>query len=204
MVEVTNVKVHDLAESIIASGYAMTTKPYDYEAEKLNFEKHLTRAKKLAKAGGGTGHSNFRTGILVSFDIKYPQYISMELQRYHWIQPVTSQSKMHMLLKMDIDNNCNKYVNEAVKCFLKPLIYHYNSLVDRSASSEELYEAFMQVVSNCPLGLELTMRVTTNYEQLATIYRQRKNHKLKEDWGAFCRFVESLPYANELIICKEK
>jgi hypothetical protein len=45
------------------------------------------------------------------------------------------------------------------------------------------------------------MRCSTNYEQLATIYKQRKHHKLKEDWGAFCKFIEELPYAKELIIC---
>ena len=27
-----------------------------------------------------------------------------------------------------------------------------------------------------------------------------KNHKLKEDWGEFCRFVEGLPYAKEFIM----
>lgn len=33
-------------------------------------------------------------------------------------------------------------------------------------------------------------------------YKQKKNHKLKEDWGEFCAWIESLPYAKELIICK--
>jgi hypothetical protein len=57
----------------------------------------------------------------------------------------------------------------------------------------------MEMVSNCPLGLELFMRISTNYKQLQTIYHQRKHHKLKEDWGAFCEFVENLPYAKEFI-----
>jgi hypothetical protein len=43
------------------------------------------------------------------------------------------------------------------------------------------------------------MRCTTNYLQLRTIYHQRKNHKLKEDWGAFCDWIKSLPYSKELI-----
>ena len=50
------------------------------------------------------------------------------------------------------------------------------------------------------MGCELFVRVSTNYEQLATIYRQRRNHKLKEDWGAFIEFIKQLPYADELII----
>lgn len=221
MLEITNVIVHDLAESVIASGYAMTTEPYDYEAELRQFYKHLDRCKKLAKAGGGSGHSNFRTGILVSFDIKYPQYISPELQRYHFIQIVTSQSKMHRLLKMDLNKACNEYVHPEAIILLNTMIDAYNRFLDlpetfemplllplRNGATrvahnrqEALYYQWMRIISNCPMGLELTMRVTTNYEQLATIYKQRKNHKLKEDWGAFCKFVERLPYAKELIIC---
>lgn len=36
-----------------------------------------------------------------------------------------------------------------------------------------------------------------NYEVLANIYRQRKNHKLDE-WREVCKWIESLPYS-ELI-----
>ena len=53
------------------------------------------------------------------------------------------------------------------------------------------------------MGTELFVRVSTNYEQLATIYKQRKNHKLKEDWGEFVKFVNSLPYSKELITCEK-
>ena len=44
------------------------------------------------------------------------------------------------------------------------------------------------------------MRVSTNYMQLQTMYNQRKNHKLREDWGNFCKFVEGLPLAEMLIL----
>ena len=40
--------------------------------------------------------------------------------------------------------------------------------------------------------------MTTNYRQLKTIYRQRKNHALPE-WKAFCKWIETLPWS-ELII----
>jgi hypothetical protein len=58
----------------------------------------------------------------------------------------------------------------------------------------------MILLSNCPQGIELFMRCSTNYEQLATIYRQRRHHKLKEDWGTFCKFIKDLPFAQELIL----
>jgi hypothetical protein len=40
-----------------------------------------------------------------------------------------------------------------------------------------------------------------NYEVLANMYHARKNHKLDE-WHDFCAWIETLPYAKELIICQ--
>jgi hypothetical protein len=192
MVEISNIKVYDLKESVIASGFAMRTAKPEYTDEE--FEKSLTRAIKLAKAGGGSGHSNFRKGIRVSFDIKYPGYFTPELQRYGFVDIVTSSSKMHRLAKMDMDACFNKYVTEYSKNQMKDLIADYNA--------NPSYENFMALLSNCPHGVELFMRCSTNYEQLATIYRQRRTHRLKEDWvEGFCKnFVEKLPYAKELIL----
>lgn len=211
MLEITNVKVYDLKESVIASGNAMRLEPIEYTDEEFN--KGIERMKKLVKASKTTGincHDNALTGIRVSFDIKYPQYWSMEFQRYHFADIVTSSSKMHRLLKMDIDKACNEYVTQETKDNLKAYIKDYNdtvSLYEHSVNMESarnaVYKAWMKVISNCPMGLELFMRVSTNYKQLQTIYHQRKNHKLKEDWGAFCKMIEELPYAKELILGTE-
>ena len=192
MVEITNVKVYDLKESVIASRNAMRLDQPEYTDDE--FEKALPRAIKLAKCGGGSGHSNFRKGIRVSFDIKYPGYFTPELQRYNFMDIVTSSSKMHRLVQMDMDVCFNKYVTEYSKNQMKELIEDYNR--DKS------YENFMKVLSNCPYGIELFMRCSTNYEQLATIYRQRIHHRLKEDWAeGFCEnFIEKLPYSKELIL----
>lgn len=195
MLRVTNVKVYDLEESIIACRNAMRMEPATYSQEE--FAKSLERARKLAATETGSGHQTFLSGIRVSFDLIYPNYISPELQRYHWIDIVTSSSKMHTLTKMaDDPDRYNKYVNQASLDNMKALMDEFN----RAESAEERYEAFMRLVSNCPQGIELFMRVSTNYLQLKTIYAQRKNHKLREDWvEGFCEnFIEKLPYS-ELI-----
>lgn len=195
MLRVTNVKVYDLEESIIACRNAMRMEPATYSQEE--FAKSLERARKLAATETGSGHQTFLSGIRVSFDLIYPNYISPELQRYHWIDIVTSSSKMHTLSKMaDDPDRYNKYVNQASLDNMKALMDEFN----RAESAEERYEAFMRLVSNCPQGIELFMRVSTNYLQLKTIYAQRKNHKLREDWvEGFCEnFIEKLPYS-ELI-----
>lgn len=190
MLRIENWKVYDLEECVIASRNAMRLTPPEYTKEE--FEASLPRAIQLAKCGGGSGHSNFRKGIRVSFDIKYPNYISPELQRYGFVDIVTSNSKIHKLVNMDMDLCFNKYVTEYSKNQMKELLEDWRK--------NKTYENFMILLSNCPQGIELFMRCSTNYEQLATIYRQRRHHKLKEDWGAFCKFVESLPFARELIL----
>lgn len=193
MLQVKNVKVYDLEESVIACRNAMRTELPEYT--EVEFEQSLERAKKLVRSSAESKdvkcHDNFLTGIRVSFDLIYPNYISPELQRYHWIDIVTSSSKMHRIMKMNLDCCFNKYVTAESKNQMKELVENYNNA--------PCYEHFMLVISNCPLGLELFMRVSTNYKQLQTIYHQRKNHKLKEDYGALCDFIKSLPYAKEFI-----
>ena len=212
MTEIKDVKVYDLKECIVASGYAMRTEPYNYLKESCddNLDHHIERCKKLVKASKNSDihcHDNFLTGIRVSFDIKYPQYLSPEMQRYHFYDIVTSMSKMHRLLKMDIDKSCNMYVTQETKDNLKEYIKQYNDVVDfnehaldMKEAREAAYRAWMKVVSNCPLGLELWMRVSTNYKQLQTIYYQRRHHKLKEDWGAVIKMIEGLPYFEPFIL----
>ena len=212
MTEIKDVKVYDLKECIVASGYAMRTESYNYLEESCddNLDHHIERCKKLVKASKNSDihcHDNFLTGIRVSFDIKYPQYLSPEMQRYHFYDIVTSMSKMHRLLKMDIDKSCNMYVTQETKDNLKEYIKQYNDVVDfnehtldTKEAREAAYRAWMRVVSNCPLGLELWMRVSTNYKQLQTIYYQRRHHKLKEDWSAVIKMIEGLPYFESFIL----
>ena len=219
MTEIKDVKVYELEECVIASGYAMKTEPINYKEEdgKLN---HYKRCIKLVQASKNSDihcHDNFLTGIRVSFDIKYPQYLSPEMQRYHFFDIVTSMSKMHRLLKLDIKKSCNKYVNQTAIDNVMKLVENYNAILNDSiehsaeyyndlvftgingetykinSKEDALYVAWMQVIANCPLGLELWMRVSTNYKQLQTIYYQRRHHKLKEDWGAVIKMIEELP-----------
>ena len=192
MLQIENWKVYDLKESVIACRNAMRITPAQITDEEFNAS--MPRAIILANSPSGSGHQTFLSGIRVSFDIKYPNYISPELQRYHWIDIVSSSSKMHRLSSMDMDTCFNKYVTDESKEQMKRLVKKFNET--------KSYEDFMVMLSNCPQGIELFMRVSTNYLQLRTLYRQRKTHKLKEDYGAVCEFIEKLPYANEFIIGK--
>lgn len=222
MLEFSNVKVYDLRESIISCRNAMRLEAPDYNSEE-EFNKGLDRAKKLVNASKNDNnvkcHDNFLTGIRVSFDMKYTQYISKQFQRYHWFDYVSSSSLMHRITKMDFSKCCNKYVSQASIDEVTNWVNVYNNILDNHieeyvfdtgkekfhtyAYKDTIYTAFMLVISNCPMGTELFVRVSTNYKQLQTIYYQRKHHKLHEDYNAFIDMVKSLPYAKELILSED-
>ena len=58
-----------------------------------------------------------------------------------------------------------------------------------------------QMIQLLPSSYNQTRNVMLNYEVLANIYRQRKDHKLDE-WRDVCKWIETLPYS-ELITGKE-
>ena len=111
VIKVDNVRIYGLNESIIASGYPMQIKTNDMNKVVIG-DKDLKRVKHLGNAVPGSGHDCFAKGITVQFDLQVPEYIWRQLDRYHFIDYVSSQSKMHRILKMDIDKACNKYVTE--------------------------------------------------------------------------------------------
>ena len=196
--QIKNVKVAFLEESIIRSGYPMqvgepeTLDLYDGDDKQVYFLGDGKRAKKLAKTPIGSGHNNFLKGIIVQFDLQYPEYFSPQLQRYHWVDIVSSQSKMHKITSRELTkDDFTKYTS--VGC-----IDYINSLINRYNIGKDV-DTFNQIISNLPSGYLKWMGISTNYLQLKTIYHQRKNHKLKE-WKEFCQWIKTLPMANELII----
>lgn len=211
MLEIKNYKVYGLEEAVIDSGLPMSLQEPKYNEN---------RAIKLGSVPSGSGHDNFLKGIVVRARIKYPLYISKQLQRYHFLDIISSQSTMHRITKMDMATQCNEYVMPKIINIVDNLIQSYNTMLannkeyiiidsdgkihdDKSNlkvfSKEELYHI---IVSNCPCGLEMEMGVITNYLQLKTIYSQRRHHKLK-DWHVFCDWCETLPKFKEFCLKEE-
>ena len=61
-------------------------------------------------------------------------------------------------------------------------------------NKEQNAENYLDVLYNVPVGLKLTAGMNTNYLQLKTIYKQRRNHRLPE-WQEFCDWLETLPFS---------
>lgn len=188
--KIENVKVYDLEESIKASKY-----PMSINTDKCNSDITDT-VKALAQSKKGEGHDQFLTGIRVNFDLTCSNKMWVEVERYRFLEFVSSQSTMHCIAKLNINEQCNEYVWYDTIKRLKKLILEYNSL--KNKNTEKSKKLYLEILYNIPSGFELTARLTTNYRCLKTIHSQRKNHTLPE-WKKFCRFIEKLPYAKELI-----
>ncbi len=167
----------------------------DPEKDKEN--NPFPRAIVLGSSKGASGHDNFLKGIIVQFDVKYPQYWTPEAQRYHWLDIVSSQSKMHRLTTAassdEFYSMFNKYVDKESIERVKSYIDYWNGKGLQTGKIEDKYYYFMKALSNLPMGYEMWETLSTNYLQLKTIYNQRKGHKLKEDWGAFIEMCNNLP-----------
>ena len=85
---------------------------------------------------------------------------------------------------------------------LKLNIQRINNLIDLfNDTGDRRY--FKRIIQMLPSSYKQLRTVNTNYAELRNIYFQRENHRLKEEWqDVFCKWVESLPYAEELILYK--
>ena len=194
---VSNVRVYDLDESLIASGYPMRTDTWDLDFCSAG-ELDMRRGHRLSQLATDTvnpAHEQFLSGITVSFDLTFSCKAWIEAERYRYLVFVSSESTMHRIAKFDIESQCNEYVDERIIDILREKIDRYNN-AESGSSKDELY---LDVLYNIPSGFRRTARMTTNYRCLKNIYRQRKTHRLPE-WRKFCDWIETLPYAKELLL----
>ncbi len=188
--KVFNEQVSGLEFSIKASGNPMRTKLDRGEIT----EKDLKRGAKLGAATPGSGHDCYLKGITVTFDVTAPLYWWKQMQRYHFIDFISSQSTMHRITTFDIKSACNEYVWPELIEKLNEKVKAYNVSKENGNPDKEIW---YELVSNLPSGFSLTASMVTNYLQLKSIYEQRKNHKLDE-WHDFIAFCDRLPKFNEL------
>ena len=201
-----NIKVYDLEESLIASGYPMRTELLETHAG----DKDIKRCLNLTKASNGNGaHGQWMTGVRVAFDLTCTNKMWVEAERYRFLEFVSSQSTRHRITKFKIREQYNQYVDPRVIDIMEEKIAAYNKLVENKPSSDvasklpEYYtnllkEKYLEILYTNPAGFELTARMTTNYRCLLNIFVQRHDHRLPE-WRDFCQELLKLPLFKELV-----
>ena len=208
--KIEHLKVYDLEESLIASGYPMRTELPSRHAD----DKDVKRVLNLTQASKGNGaHGQCLTGIRVAFDLTCTNKMWVEAERYRFLEFVSSQSTMHRITKFDLDKQYCEYVDPRVIEIMKDKVEVYNALTEaynnltntemKEEIQEQMRKVYLEILYTNPAGFELTARMTTSYRCLLNIYIQRNDHRLPE-WREFCEELLKLPYFPELVAAYER
>ena len=171
--------------------------------------------QKLVKAG--SEHRKFMRQIMVCVDITAPLYWWKEFDTYKVGTVANSCSTMHKIASKEFELDDFSHEHLLNDWESKEELWTYNYEYDNT--SKDLLEItiyvlnqfrclylktnykryWWQMIQLLPSSYNQRRTWTGNYENLFSMYHQRKNHKLDE-WHQFCDWIETLPYANELIV----
>lgn len=184
----------------------------------------LSLMMKLRNAG--TDHRKFMRMIEVYVDITAPLYWWKEFDTYKVGTVANSCSTMHKIHAFNFyrdDFSCEKLLPMPLKVldatiaelnhwrtiFINggPVYMQNGEIVDLPARDKRAWEQMIQLL---PTSYNQKRTVMMNYENLANMYKSRKNHKLDE-WHTLCDWIEGLPYSElitgpaltDIPICKE-
>lgn len=151
----------------------------------------------LAKAG--SDEAKFRRMIVVYVDITAPMYWWKEADTYKVGTVRNSCSTMHKIhaKEFGLEDFSHDQLNGGLAS-LGATIDILNIARGRFLKSKDKSD-WWQMIQLLPSSYNQRATLMLNYEVLANMYHARKNHKLDE-WREFCRWIENLPYAKELII----
>jgi hypothetical protein len=155
-------------------------------------------AQTLIKAGNE--HRKFMRQIFVSVDITAPIYWWKEFDTYKVGTVANSTSTMHKIHSKPFemsDFSTDHMTDAALDMMQKNIDFLEGLRKDYVITKDKLL--WYSIIQLLPESYNQTRTVTMTYENIHNMYFQRKNHKLTEWAEAFIKWIESLPYAKELI-----
>ena len=136
----------------------------------------------------GDEHCKALRMINVTAEIEAPLFFWNELVTYTvGVTCGCSESTMHTLKKEKLTHSNFEYE------ISDDALQYLQSLIEDNASID-------WIKNELPSGYLQKRDINFSYQTLARIYKQRKDHKLVNQWGTFCKWVEGLPLAKQLII----
>ncbi|EPY2272490.1 hypothetical protein AAGC94_16155 [Clostridium sporogenes] len=203
MLNVKNINVMNLENALRGARNPMNSwgksdSHYDSKGLFIIGQNDLTLAKKLCKAG--SDHRKFLRQIFVSIDINAPLYWWKEFDTYKVGTVANSTSTMHKIHSQEFTLNhfsCDQ-MTEKTKEQMILLIKYLEDLRTKYLEAKDK-QYWYDIIQLLPSSYNQLRTCTFNYETMINIYNSRKNHKLQE-WHTFCQWIETLPYAKELIL----
>lgn len=161
--------------------------------------KDVELACRLIKAGDS--HGKFLRQLPVHFEITAPSYFWREFDTYHIGVVSNSTSQMHVLgkepftLAMFGMEDIPKEDQLELIAYLNKLRTRWITSGKRKGPKAKEWRALVQAIPDSWL---YNRTVSTNYQTILTMIRQRKDHRLSE-WRDFCTYmVENLDFADYL------
>lgn len=175
---------------------------YDEDGSYVLGPNDLGLAKRLRKAG--SDHRKYIRQIFVSVDITAPLYWWKEYDTYKVATVANSTSTMHKIHSkpFERDDFSHDHMTPETLAFMDVVIGQLEQIRLRfveTKSKDDWYD----MIQLLPSSYNQMRTCTLNYETLINIYFARRNHKLQE-WHTFCDWIETLPYAKELILAEEE
>ena len=184
------------------NSWAKSDSAYDDKGNYILGENDLALAKKLCRAG--SDHRKFVRQIFVSADITAPLYWWKEFDTYKVATVANSTSTMHKIHAKPFelsDFSADKLSDGALAAF-RAYIDYMEATRLRFVETKDKRDWY-DLIQLLPSSYNQLRTVTMNYETLINIYYARRAHKLDE-WHVFCDWIRTLPYADDLICCREE
>lgn len=149
-------------------------------------------------SNAGTEHRKYMRMMPVYVRITAPLYWWKEFDTYKVGTVANSCSTMHKIAEKEftLENFSTEHMDIASETCLETTIGYLNLFREEYLNTKDK-NVWWQLIQLLPSSYNQTRNVMLNYEVLANIYRQRKNHKLDE-WRGLCKWIETLLYS-ELI-----
>ena len=187
MIKIDNVKVFNVEGAIRGMRNPMNSWGKSDSTEGHIGDEDFALMKRLFKAG--TEHRKYLRQIFVSCEILAPLYWWKEFDTYKVGTTANSCSTMHKIheKRFTIDDFSTDHLLGAGKSTLEDVICELNYFRE-SYLEDKNKLCWWQLIQLLPSSYNQLRTVTMNYEVLANIIRQRKNHKLDE-WIVFCEIM---------------
>lgn len=145
---------------------------------------------------GGSEHRKFLRQIFISVDITAPLYWWKQFDTYKIGTVSNSCSTMHKIHAKAFCTDDFSYedTSESGKSVLNIIIEVLNKARDFYLETKDK-KYWFDMIKLLPECYNQKRTIAMNYENLLTMCKQRKGHKLKE-WESFIKWSETLPYAN--------
>ena len=171
---------------------------YDEKGDYILGPNDLSLAKRLRLAG--PDHRKYIRQIFVSVDITAPLYWWKEYDTYKISTVANSTSTMHKIHSKEfaLDDFSYDHLTEEGLNSLKRTVEDLERIRLKFVE-EKKKEDWYTLIQLLPSSYNQMRTCSMNYENLINMYFGRKSHKLME-WHSFCDWIESLPYASDLIL----